>query len=53
LRFVRHAAKSGRPVVIVNRGATRGDPLATVTVHGGTSEVLTTLAEVLPTPVGG
>lgn len=28
LRYVRHAAKLGIPVVIVNQGATRGDPLA-------------------------
>ncbi|MDO5683862.1 MAG: NAD-dependent protein deacetylase, partial [Propionibacteriaceae bacterium] len=28
LRFVHRAAKAGRPVVIVNRGETRGDPLA-------------------------
>lgn len=28
LRFVRHAAKSGKPVAIVNQGVTRGDPLA-------------------------
>jgi len=48
LRFVRHAAKVGKPVVIVNRGATRGDPLATVRVDAGTSEVLTTLALDLP-----
>jgi NAD-dependent SIR2 family protein deacetylase len=40
LRFVRHAAKRGTPVVIVNRGATRGDALATRTVHHGTSEFL-------------
>lgn len=26
LRFVRHAAAAGKPVVIVNRGETRGDP---------------------------
>ncbi|GAA2720578.1 NAD-dependent protein deacetylase [Cellulomonas aerilata] len=51
LRFVRHAARSGTPVVIVNRGATRGDPLATVKVEVGTSEALTTLARELPTPV--
>ena len=25
LRFVRHAAAAGKPVAIVNRGATRGD----------------------------
>jgi NAD-dependent SIR2 family protein deacetylase len=39
-RFVRHAAKAGVPVVIVNRGETRGDPLATVTVDVGCSEFL-------------
>jgi NAD-dependent SIR2 family protein deacetylase len=50
LRFVRHAARTGLPVVVVNRGETRGDPLASVRVHGGTSEVLTTFAETLPTP---
>jgi NAD-dependent SIR2 family protein deacetylase len=38
LRFVRHAAKHGKPVVIVNRGATRGDVLATWKLHHGTSE---------------
>ena len=41
LRFVRHAAKRAVPVVIVNRGATRGDPLATATLHHGTSDFLT------------
>ncbi|RZT87646.1 NAD-dependent SIR2 family protein deacetylase [Pseudonocardia sediminis] len=44
LRFVKHAAKHGVPVVIVNRGETRGDPLATVLVDAGTSEVLGALA---------
>ena len=48
LRFVRHAARAGKPVVIVNRGETRGDPLATVKVDAGTSEVLTALAGRLP-----
>ncbi len=41
LRFVRHAAKRGMPVVIVNRGETRGDPLASATLHHGTSDFLT------------
>jgi NAD-dependent SIR2 family protein deacetylase len=45
-RFVRHAAKRGVPVVIVNRGATRADDLATVTVHHGTSEFLGRMAAV-------
>ena len=44
LRFVRRAAKAGTPVVIVNRGETRGDPLATCRVDVGCSEFLTELA---------
>ena len=40
LRFVRYAARAGLPVVIVNRGATRGDDLATVKVEAGCSEWL-------------
>ena len=32
LRFVRHAAKHGKPVVIVNRGGTRGDDLAALKI---------------------
>jgi NAD-dependent SIR2 family protein deacetylase len=40
-RFVRYAAKRGTPVVIVNRGPTRGDDLAAYTLHHGTSEFLT------------
>ena len=41
LRFVRYAAKAGLPVVIVNRGVTRGDDLATVKIEDGCSEWLT------------
>ncbi len=41
LRFVRAAAKAGTPVVIVNRGATRGDDLATSKLDHGTTEFLT------------
>ena len=44
LRFVRRAAKQGTPVVIVNRGATRGDDLATYAVDAGTSGFLGDLA---------
>ncbi|QCX28559.1 Sir2 family NAD-dependent protein deacetylase [Nocardioides jishulii] len=44
LRFVKRAARDDLPVVVVNRGATRGDDLATLTVHAGTSEFLTDLA---------
>ncbi|WP_125777939.1 Sir2 family NAD-dependent protein deacetylase [Antribacter gilvus] len=45
LRFVRRAAADGKPVVIVNRGLTRGDVHATVKVDAGTSDVLAELAE--------
>jgi NAD-dependent SIR2 family protein deacetylase len=45
LRFVRHAHKLGVPVVIVNRGATRGDELADVLVDRGCSETLTALVD--------
>jgi NAD-dependent SIR2 family protein deacetylase len=44
-RFVRRAAKAGTPVVIVNRGETRGDDLATYKLEVGTSEFLGALAE--------
>jgi NAD-dependent SIR2 family protein deacetylase len=44
LRFVRRAHRIGVPVVIVNRGGTRGDELADVLVDGGCSEVLGELA---------
>lgn len=40
LRFVRHTARTGRPVIIVNRGVTRGDDLATVKLEQGTSQTL-------------
>jgi NAD-dependent SIR2 family protein deacetylase len=43
-RFVRHAAKLDVPVVIVNRGATRADELATVKVDVGTSQLLSLLS---------
>ena len=48
LRFVRHAAKAGKPVVIINRGWTRGDEFASLKIEAGVSEALTYLAEELP-----
>ncbi|GAP54715.1 NAD-dependent protein deacetylase 1 [Arthrobacter sp. Hiyo6] len=48
LRFVRHAAKQEKPVVIINRGTTRGDDLATIKLEAGVSEALTWLAAELP-----
>jgi len=48
LRFVRHAAKQEKAVVIINRGATRGDDVATIKLEAGVSESLTWLAAKLP-----
>jgi len=45
LRFVRYAAKAGLPVVIVNRGPTRGDDLATVRIEAGCSAWLSSWAD--------
>ncbi|PJJ58015.1 NAD-dependent SIR2 family protein deacetylase [Mumia flava] len=47
LRFVRQAAKAGTPVVIVNRGPTRGDELATLRLDAGCAETLAPLAAAL------
>ena len=45
LRFVRRARANGVPVVIVNRGATRGDDLADVRVDAGCAETLSAWSE--------
>lgn len=53
LRFVRHVVREdagNKPVVIINRGATRGDELATVKIDAGTSEALAALERELPRP---
>ncbi|MGE2719722.1 NAD-dependent protein deacetylase [Mycolicibacterium celeriflavum] len=47
-RFVRHAAAAGMPIAIINRGATRGDALATVKIDNGCSPMLALLADELP-----
>lgn len=47
-RFVADAAREGLPVVIVNRGPTRGDRYATARIDAGTSETLTALDAALP-----
>ena len=39
-RFVRHAAKRGIPVVIVNEGTTRGDEQASIRLHAPLGSVL-------------
>lgn len=44
MRFVRMADKHGMPIVIINRGVTKGDDYADAVIHAGTSESLTWLA---------
>jgi NAD-dependent SIR2 family protein deacetylase len=46
-RYVRHAAKQGSRVVIVNQGATRGDPYATATIDAPLGQALTALVREL------
>lgn len=48
LRFVRRAAAIGTPVAIVNRGSTRGDPLADVRLDAGCTPTLEALLAGLP-----
>ncbi|MGA9871844.1 MAG: Sir2 family NAD-dependent protein deacetylase [Rhodococcus sp. (in: high G+C Gram-positive bacteria)] len=48
LRFVRRAAKASKPIVIVNRGVTRGDEFAALVSGAGCSETLTALVDALP-----
>jgi NAD-dependent SIR2 family protein deacetylase len=49
LRFVRHAAATGTPVLIINQGRTRGDPHADVLVDLPLGRALTELADRLTT----
>jgi NAD-dependent SIR2 family protein deacetylase len=46
-RYVRHAARLGRPVVIVNQGATRGDAYAAATLDAPLGQALTDLVAAL------
>lgn len=43
LRYVRHAARGQRPIVIVNQGVTRGDAYATATLDAPLGQTLTEL----------
>jgi NAD-dependent SIR2 family protein deacetylase len=52
-RFVKQAHARGIPVVIVNRGETRADPLATVKVDAGCAETLATLLDTTASAVEG
>lgn len=45
IRLLDRAAKRHIPIVIVNRGATKGDSRADVKIDAGTSETLTAMAE--------
>ena len=47
LRFVRRAANAGKPVLIINQGVTKGDPLATLKLDGGVSDLLPPLISAL------
>lgn len=44
LRLVTRASRRGVPIVIINRGATKGDRFADLTIDAGTSETLAGLA---------
>lgn len=48
LRIIERARRRRQPIVIVNRGVTKGDRRASVKIDAGTSEVLTRMAEELP-----
>ena len=45
LRFVRRAHQRGIPIIIINRGTTRGDEFATVKVEAGCTETLWHIVE--------
>jgi NAD-dependent SIR2 family protein deacetylase len=48
IRLLDRARRRRLPIVIVNRGETRGDARASVKVDAGTTEILRALAELLP-----
>jgi NAD-dependent SIR2 family protein deacetylase len=52
LRYVRHAVKLGIPVVIVNQGPTRGDPLASVRLDAPLGDTLTAAVAALERAFG-
>ena len=53
IRLLERARRRRLPIVIVNRGQTRGDRRATVKVDAGTTEVLRAFAEALPARASG
>jgi NAD-dependent SIR2 family protein deacetylase len=48
IRVIERARRRGLPLVIINNEPTRADDWADVTIHAGTTPVLTALAERLP-----
>lgn len=45
IRLLEQARRRRLPIVVVNRGATKGDRVATVRIEGGTTETLTALRD--------
>ena len=45
MRLVNQAIKRKMPVVVINRGPTKADQMATVRIEGGTSETLVAISE--------
>jgi len=45
IRLIEQARRRKLPIVVINRGETKGDARATVKIDGGTTEYLTALAE--------
>ncbi|GAA4172931.1 Sir2 family NAD-dependent protein deacetylase [Gryllotalpicola koreensis] len=45
IRLIEQARRRKLPIVVINRGATKGDARATVKIDGGTTEYLTALAD--------
>jgi NAD-dependent SIR2 family protein deacetylase len=51
IRLLEQARRKKMPIVIINRGVTKGDSRATVKLEGGTTENLAALAELLQAPI--
>ncbi len=47
MRLVDRAKRQGKPIIIINRGPTKGDSVATVRIEAGTSEALSLLVHQL------
>jgi NAD-dependent SIR2 family protein deacetylase len=50
IRLLEQARRARKPVIIVNRGVTKGDARAAVKIDGGTSQTLTAIADRLLAP---